>query len=256
MRILGRLIAAVVYIAGPSARVDALPAERPAGGGPIMAVGIFWGLAMIGLWDLGYRLTWERYTWVLPSVLCALATVGLAYRRAFEGPLGLIGLGGWLKWPALAALAAAWAYAVNEAVRYWGQDWPTQQLSPAIIWLWPRALYRVLLLGPVWGSWAMLALPQFHRPNERTDPHTRALARGTSPLAAALYLAAPLAGTLVYLMFLPQPFRFAPPAAAVAAALGGGSLMVVAFGGLCRRALLAANVLTQAAFLWAYLLVR
>jgi len=252
MPVLVRLAAAVAFITGIGRRV----VRRAPGGRSIMLAGLLSGLAMAGLWDLGYRLTWERYTWVLPSVLCGLATVAVAYRGAFEAVLAGIGLRGWLKWPGLVGMAAAWAYCVNEAVRYWGPDWPVQPISPAMIWLWPRALYRVLLLGPVWGSWAMLALPQFHRPNDRTDPHTRALAGKTGPLAAAVCLAVPLAGTFIYLMFLPQPLRFVPPAAAVAAALGGGSLAVLAFGGLCRRALLAANALTQSAFLLAYLAVR
>lgn len=152
-------------------------------------------------------------------------------------------------------MAIAWAVALNYAVRYWDPDWPTH-LPPAAAWLWPRALYRAIMLAPVWGSWAMLVLPKFHPPTGRTDPQTRTLAQSTSPLAAAVFLALPLAGSFIYLMFLGQAARFVPPAAAILAALGGGTILIRIRGRLCREALLAANVLTQAAFILAYLVVR
>jgi hypothetical protein len=222
-----------------------------------MLVGGLWGLAMIGVWDVTFRLTWERLmNWVLPAAACAAATVLGAYRNGFLALLESAPLPrAWLKWPALAVLAVGFGFVLNYAVRYWDPHWPAQQISPAIIWLWPRTLYGALLLGPIWGSWAMLALPQFHRPDDSTDPHTRALARKTGPLATAVYLAVPLAGSFVYLMFLSPVLRFVPPAAALLAALGGGTLLVRLRGRLCREALLAANALTQSAFLLAYLVV-
>ncbi len=222
-----------------------------------MLLGAAWGLILVGVWELTYRLTWARlFHWVVPAAACAAATAGVAYRQGFLALTETVaGRRRWLSWAALPAAAAAWAAILNYAVRYWNPDWPTQ-LPPAAAWLWPRALYRAMLLAPVWGSWAMLVLPQFHRPDAGTDAHTRALAEKTSPLSAAAYLAVPLAGSFVYLMFLWPPFRFLPPAAAVLAAVGAGSVIVRVRGGLCREALLAANVVTQAGFLLAYLAVR
>jgi len=253
MRVLKALTSAIVYIAAPPAKVHRAPG--PSG---LMLAGMGWGLVTIGLWDLCSRLTWEPLVnWVVPACVCAAATVLGAYRRAFLGGLAsLPKVRRPLQWIALLAIAAGWAVMLNDALRYWDRDWPTQQLSPAILWLWPPALYRVLLLMPTWGSWAMLGVIAFHRGGEHIDEPTRALAGRTSPVSVALWLALPLAGTFIYLMFLDRPARFLPPAAAIVAALGGGAAIVRLRGRPDRLALLATNVLTQAAFLLAYLQVR
>jgi hypothetical protein len=113
----------------------------------------------------------------------------------------------------------------------------------------------VLLLTPVWGAWAMLALGQFHRPTPETDPPTRHFAGSVGPLATAGYLLVPLAGSLIYLNFL-YPWHFIPPASALLGALAGGALMVRLRGGLRREAVLATNFLTQLFFLAGYLTVK
>ena len=156
---------------------------------------------------------------------------------------------------ALGAIALALALVLNHAIRWHDPDWP-RQLSPRLAWLWPRAILRVLLLAPVWGGWSMLAAAQFFRPNERTDIPSRHFIRGVRPLAAALALAIPLGAGMVYTQYLYTPLRFVPPVAAATAALAGGWLLVRLQGGPSRRTLLATNVLTQAAFLIAYMLVR
>jgi hypothetical protein len=142
---------------------------------------------------------------------------------------------------------------LNHAVRGY-PDWPTQ-LPPAWAWLWPKAIHRVLLLTPLWGSWSMLALGLFPRPRADADACTLQFAGSIGPLAAAAYLLAPLGGSVVYLNFL-YPWHFVPPAAALLGALGAGTLLVRLAGSLDRSALLATNVLTQLAFLAGYLLVR
>ncbi len=259
MRTLTRIFAAAVYVAGSRRRLSRIDPQRLAGAGAaVMLLGAAWGLATIGLWEAAYRLTWPRLmNWVVPAGVCAAATVLVAWRAGFLALIETVPLPRpWLKWPALLLAGACWAAVLNYALRWWNPDWPTQQLSPGLIWLWPRALYRALLLAPMWGVWSMLVLPQFHRPGAGCDPHTRALAGSVSPLAAAAALAAPLAGTFIFLRFLPAPLRFLPPAAATAAAIGGGTLITRLRGGLCREALLATNALTQSAFLTAYLAVR
>ncbi len=159
----------------------------------------------------------------------------------------------WRAGLALAGVTVGLAVMLNASVHNI-QDWSTR-LPQAWAWLWPRDLYRVLLLTPLWGAWSMLALGQFHRPTERCDAAARHFARSIGPLAAAAWLVAPLAGSLVYLSFL-FPWHFVPPAGALAAALGGGAALVRLGGGLSRRALLASNFLTQLAFLGAYLAVK
>ncbi|KKK89720.1 hypothetical protein LCGC14_2730260, partial [marine sediment metagenome] len=151
------------------------------------------------------------------------------------------------RWVIFAGLAAAFA-AGYHALGWKRPDWPTQ-LSPGWQWLWPPAMYRAVLLGPVWGAWSMLVVGQFNHPVARTDRPTRELVGGISPLATAVCLALPLAGTVVYLLHLAPALRFVPAGAAIAAALAGGALLVRLAGGLCRGALLATNILTQLAFL-------
>lgn len=258
MKVIVRIAYAFLYLAGSRRRLEAGPPERFARTAWAMVLlAMAWGLLLAGIWDLTYHLTWaRRLDWVVPAALCGAAIVLGPFRPAAAALLGtVLPNRWWLTWPALAALAALAALMLNHAVRYWDPDWP-RQLPPAWGWLWPRALYRVLLLMPLWGVWGMLGVGQFHRPGERTDAPTRRLAETTGPLTAAIALALPLAGSFIYLMFLWTPMRFAPPAAAILAALGGGSAICRLKGGLCREALLATNLLTQLAFLAAYLAVR
>jgi len=257
MDLLRRFAAAALFVVGSRRRLRRRPPEDLSGAGArLMLLGAGWGLALVGIWQATYDLTYPLwFIWVVPSAACAAATL-LVYHRGFAAlARPPTSPRPWLTLPAAAVLAAAWAHMLNEGVRYWDPDWPVQA-PRALAWLWPRAVCRVLLLAPVWGSWSMLVLGQFHRPGPKTGPHTRVLAATTGPLAAAAWLALPLAGSFVYLMFVPLPWRFLPPAAAVAGALGGGTLMVRARGGLTRDALLAANVAAQTLFLLAYLLVR
>ena len=259
MKSIARIAYAFLYLAGSRRRLEAAPPERFArAAAPLALLAMAWGLALVGVWDLAYHLTWEhRLDWVVPAVLCGAAIVFGPFRPAAAALLEtVLPNRWWLIWPALAALAALVALMINGAVRFWDPDWPTRHLPPAWQWLWPRALYRVMLLMPLWGLWGMLAAGQFHRPGRRTDEPTRRLAETTGPLTAAMTLALPLAGSFIYLTFLWPPMRFVPPAAAILAALGGGTAICRLKGGLCREALLATNLLTQLAFLGGYMAVR
>ena len=258
VKLIIRIAHALLYLSGSRRRLEAAPPERFAKAAvPLVLLALAWGLALVGAWDLAYHLTWaRRLDWVVPSVLCGAAIVFGLYRPAAGALLETVLPKRWrLTWPALAALAVLVALMINDAVRFWDPDWPTD-LPAAWQWLWPRALYRAMLLMPLWGLWGMLATGQFHRPGRRTDAPTRRLAETAGPLTAAMTLALPLAGSFIYLTFLSPPMRFAPPAAAVLAALGGGAAFCRLKGGLCREALLATNLLTQLAFLGAYMVVR
>lgn len=263
MRLLREFIPALVFLVGSRRQLGRFGPGRLAGAGwRLMLLGAALGLGFVGLWELTYRLSRPHLTHgvvtaqTCAAVACAVAWVALTYRRGFLSLIKIIaGPRRRIQWPGLVGVVAAWAALLSYAVRYWNPDWPTH-LPAAAAWLWPRALYRVILLAPVWGSWSMVVLGKFHASTAKTDPYPQALADGTSPVAAAALLALPLAGSFIYLMFLAQPLRFVPPAAAILAALGGGALAIRIRGRLCREALLAANVLTQSAFLLAYLTVR
>ena len=270
MRAISRILSAAVFLTGSSDRVARRPAEHCARlGWPIMLLGALWGLAMIALWDIANRLTWPMtFNWVAPSALCAAAMVLGPYRRATLSLVEMLiprrrqgspnpdvrrDVWGPLAWVGVPLIALAVGLILNGALRS-DPDWPTQ-LPRQWAWLWPRALYRVLLLAPVWGAWGMLTLGQFCRPSDRTDEPTRRFAESVHPITSAAALAIPLTGSLVYLNFL-YPVHFVPPLAAIVAALGGGALLARRGGALTRPALLAANVLAQLAFLLAYLAVR
>jgi len=251
MRPLRKLATAYAFVAGPADSLDRRAAEDFRRlSGYLMGLALLWGVILAGLWDLTYRLTFPSLlNWIVPACVCAAASVLGPYRRASLALAGTVAAGPlrWARWPVWVALAALLA-AQYHALGWKEPDWPGHVSGPWA-WLWPKAMYRVLLLSPVWGAWSMLAVAQFHRAGPRTDPPARHLAANVTPLAAAACLVPPLAGTFVYLMHLHQPLRFAPPAAAVLAALGGGTALVRLRGRLCRPALLAVNLLGQLAFL-------
>lgn len=257
MRFPRRLAAAAVFLAGSQRRLERLAPARFANiGGYLMLLAVVWGLVLVGLWEAAYRATFAwLLNWVVPACVCAGATVLGPYRQACLSLGDTVALRGPRRWHGpvrcvtlLGLTAAFWA--LGHALGWKEPDWPTQ-LSPRWAWLWPKAMYRVLLLTPVWGAWSMLVTGNFHRPTDRTDPPTRHFAATTAPVVSALAMLVPLAATFAYLLFLRPALRFVPPAAGLLGALGGGAAVVRLRGGLDRQGLLAINIVTQLAFLTA-----
>ena len=250
-----RFVAAALYLAGSPAQLAARGAARFEGiAAPLMLLGLLWGVMLAVLWELIYRLTFPTtMNWILPAAACAALTVLLPYRRACLA-LGR-GLSGprrrwpWLEWATLVGQAVAF-FAAYHALGWKAPGW-LRQLPSGWSWLWPRAMYRVLVLSPLWGTWSMLVVGKFHRPAPEADPATRRFLGSVSQASAAAWMALPLAGSFISLLHLAQPLRFVPPAAAIVAALGGGALLARRRGGLGREVLLGTGVLTQLAFLGA-----
>ncbi|HET6429771.1 MAG TPA: hypothetical protein VFJ30_15250 [Phycisphaerae bacterium] len=219
----------------------------------LATVSAAWGVAMVMLWHVVHRLTFPALLhWIFPALACAAVWLVGPYRWGWMAlarsatPSG----GRWraVRWAVLVGLGA-WAFAAFHGLGWKHTDAATQ-LPGWLGWLWPRAMYRVMLLTPLWGAWAMLVTVMYHRPTDRTDGPTRRLAGGVSAGAAAVMLAVPGAGTLVSLMSVePAWRRFVPVAAAVAAAILGGMGLTRRFGGVSREVLLGCNVLTQLIFL-------
>ncbi len=248
MNVPKRLWAAAVFLAGSDARARRVRPERFDGlAWPTMLLGLLWGLVLVGLWDGVFRLTFRRrLDWVPSAALCAAAMVLGPGRRAV---LALLFVDGprfdrprlrWLRWAAPAGLALIVGVVLNYSV-----TWRA---------LWPRPLYRALLLMPLWGAWGTFAVGKFLRLDEDTAEATRRFLGGISPVTTAAAYFLPLAASLLSLDFA-YPWHFVPPAAATAAALGGGAGLIRLRGRLCREALLAAGMLAQLAFLLAYYLV-
>jgi len=124
-------------------------------------------------------------------------------------------------------------------------------------WLRPQdKLYRVLLLMPAWGSWAMLITLKFCQPAERTEPQVAALARSCDAIAVAGIMAVLLAVTIVYFQYLGLGGQVAVPLTTVLAGGICGAVFCRVSGGLSRQSLLATNLATQIALLTAYLAAR
>jgi hypothetical protein len=250
---------ALVFLAGSQQRADRLAPPQGRVGVCLMLISVAGGAVLNFLYGQILHVTWDYYrilNWIIPSILIALLFALVYYRAALVALLEMIPrvrrLPPWGRRLCLVVLAGGICLAFNYGMG-WQRDRPTLP-GEAWQWLWPEPLFRILVLSPMWGAWAMLALPQFHHPTDRTDPAARLLAAGVNPISAALLLIAPLGGTLVYLRYL-APWHLLPPAVALAAALGVGSGLVHA-NGMNRRTLLAANATTQLLFLLAYVLVQ
>jgi len=221
----------------------------------LMIFSLAWGVASVGVWGAAWGI-FRDYSGLplMPAVAVVAVIVLLVYRRGVLALAEAIGGGSPTGEAVAAAVTVLTLGMALLGIRGWDPDWPVH-LPSQWQWLYPMALYRPLILAPLWGAWAMMILPQFVRPTERTSPAVAAFARGCGAMTSAVCLAVPLAGTLLYFHYLGWG-RFGVPVAAVAAAIIGGLLLCRRFGGLCRRCLLASNVLTQIVFILAYLAIR
>jgi len=222
----------------------------------LVLLSLGWGILSVGLWGVALKFVGDYYSGIpfMPvAAVVAPMTLWLYRRSLLALAESLVGAD-----PAGKAVGGAVIVVVIVlsllGLEKHGRDWPFY-LPPAWQWVCPMAPYRVLIVAPVWGAWAMLITCQFCRSRDHTEPAVAAFARGCGPVAAAACLAPLLAATLLYFHFL-GVWRLIVPAAAVVAAVAGGLLLCRASGGLRRRALLAVNMLTQIVFFLAYLANR
>ncbi len=258
--IIRRFVCAFAYLTASDSGLERLCFDRQMKiSAELMIISLVWGGILAWLWDAVFHITWTVFgilNWVIPAVVCAAAIGAGLYRQ------GLIGLvrtltGDRLIFKLLGAGAVIFALSavLNYSFHLSNPDWATQ-LPVHLRWLWPRPICRMLIVAPVWGTWAMMVLGQFHRPDEQTDLPTEKFIESVKPIAAAGYLVLPFAMTLVFLKYLPVWREYIPPVAAATAAFGGGTLIKKRLGSVNRQVLLATNFLTQLALLAGYLLVR
>lgn len=248
-----------LLLSGSDERIAAEPAERfrdaPAG---LLAASLATGIASCALWAAAWRVFGEpAMTRFMPAVLTAAMLILWPLRRAVAGAID-IACG---RDPSARPLAAALfvlaftlcMVLVSLEHFHLEKPWPA--------WLaWLRLgrrykFYRVLLLMPLWGAWAMLITPRFCRPDERTEPAVAAFARAGGPFRATICMGLLLAATIKYFAYLPWQQLNISAAAMVTGPLAG-AVLCRRTGGLTRRALLAANVATQMVFMLAYLATR
>ena len=120
-------------------------------------------------------------------------------------------------------------------------------------WLLPydRA-YRVLLVMPLWGAWAMLILPKLCQPGKEPHPAVTTFGRGCPVSAAAMLMAVPLGLSLLFFNYLGW-LQLIIVGAALVTAMGVGPLLAWRRGGLGREVMLATNVYVQVAVLLGFL---
>ncbi len=216
----------------------------------LMGLALLTGLTLIGLWSVVWRLfhDWDRLsrpagitaifilTWPMRM---ALASIGPAFRLRSRGNQF--------------ALAAAAAALIGVGFMSLAERYPSgyeYTMFSWIAWIRPElSIFRVLLLMPIWGAWSMLIAGQFQPPNAATDAATRRFVRGCGPLAAAACMAMPLAGTIIYFHYMGVFGQVAVTVGTLIAAIASGPILCAIGGGLTRRALLAASLVTQIVFL-------
>ncbi len=241
-------------------RLASEPAERFRHGWlEVMGWSLIWGLAMANLWGVAWRVFHDYEPLIMPAVMTGTLLCLWPYRRAVTALVDFVG------GPSASGRGVAGAVVVGALLLSLARLLPEWERGPVdfsgwrgfFSWLWPQAkLYRVLLLMPLWGGWAMLIATRFCPCRESAEPQVAAFAGGCRPLPAAISMTVPLAPTLVYFGHLGQGSLVVVALAALAAAILAGPVFCRAAGGLRRSALLAANLATQIVFLWAYLAAR
>ncbi len=221
-------------------------------------MGVGWGLGLAGLWALATLVFPDHQGHPLPLMPAAIVTLATAlgpFRRVLFAPGQVLGE----RWSpggegVIGALVVTvWVLGLLQIVpaAYREPVW----LPPSLAWLRPLEEYRVLILMPMWGTWAMMMPGHFCPPAEEAPRLVKRFSKRQPVAATALWMAAALAGTLWYLSALGR-WVAAPAATALLAGSIGGVALCRWRRGVSRPALLAANLLTQLAFLFGYLAGR
>ncbi len=213
----------------------------------VVAMSVAAGLALSGLWSLAQLAFGDAAH--LPALVAAGAFVAILYRRALISVAKVVSPDDGSSQQLILSLLV-----VAVVMCFWAlEGLNARQEDP--MWLRPFQWYnRVLMIAPLWGAWAMILAPKLSRPSAQCEPAAAAFAKGCGPLVASLLVALPLAWSLMYLRFL-EIWQLLCVGVTMAAA----PALALALGWRCgytRRTLLAVNVLTQLAFVLAYLASR
>lgn len=214
----------------------------------LLIISIAWGVMSLYLWSLSWKFLDGNFPWPVrtPALLAAVILLW-PMRHSLSAAAGLC-----RGRTAMAGSAAIIIYIVLAGGLMFlpGRFNFDEFALPAwLAWLRPTCLqYRVIVLMPIWGWWAMLIVSKFCKPGEKTCPAAAAMASGTGPLLAAAGLALPLLLTAFYFSYMGWR-HWIMSGCCVAVALAGGLILCRLLGGLCRNVLVAANLLTQFALL-------
>ena len=219
----------------------------------VWALSALWGIGQAWLWALAWRVFGD-YSGLplLPTALITALTFTWIYRRAAMS-LAESALGRQERHLVVTALVVVWVL-ILLGLQGWHPDWPVSY-PLWIRWARPMAVFRPLILAPLWGAWGMMITCLFSRPSFTMQPAVAAYAKRCGPVPVAAAMAVNLAMSLWYFNYLPWVQAAIPCATAVVALVSG---LALSRGGrrLTRRVLLANNLVSQLAFLLAYVAVR
>ena len=221
----------------------------------MMLVGGLWGVALCCTWGLASKVFGDFEDLPIMPAMAALTMTALIPGRRAIIALSEIGAKASSTQSLLRSLMLV-VFALCLVVLRTSPHYLEYPLPYWIDWIRPPwKPFRVLMLMPLWGAWAMLINARFHKPMPDAQKAIAAFAEGCGPLCAAASLVPPLAGSLFYFHYLgvwrQMSIAFWPTAAAI-----GGGWIVCRGRGLGRTSLLAVNLLTQFVFLLAYLANR
>lgn len=217
----------------------------------LMALSLGWGLLSCGIWVLCQQ-AFEPSAHGVPAVATAAVFCLWLYRRSLVStaevltPCDAPARALVLSLLALAVVGIYSAFMGGEGIREF-------DLPPVVNWLRPyERHYRLLLLAPLWGAWAMIIGPKFCRISPAAEPAVTALAGGCGPFRAVLCMVLPWAGSVFYFQYLHWSWQFIIPIVTTIAA-PAAVWICSRRQGLRRSTLLAANFLTQMVFLLTYM---
>ena len=222
----------------------------------LMLLSLGCGILLAALWGLSWRLFKEptniQFT---PAAVAVAVFVLWPFRRGISALAEIVAGAGATNRAVVSALSVA--VLTLCMLGFSGSQYHREPALPDfLVWARPSVeLYRVLILMPLWGGWAMLITGQFCRPNDETEPALAEFVRGCGPTVATACMLLPGLLTWAYFHFL-NGWEISISAATIIAAIAGGIAMAHRTKGLKRNTLLAVNVLAQLAFALAYLANR
>jgi hypothetical protein len=219
----------------------------------LMGLSLLWGLAAMNLYGVCWRVFGD-YTGIplVPAAALLAGAVLGPYRRAVVGLAQMLGRDRPAQTSVAAAAVVACLGLLLLGLRSWNPNLPYNRWLAMVR---PETLFRALLLAPLWGGWSMLVTCQLRWGRLPGEAVTASVARGCGALAAPGMLAAMTVVTIVYFNHLPWTQVSIAATGGLAGVLAG-LLTVSLERAITRRALLGANLLTQMAFLLAYLANR
>ncbi|MFW6146386.1 MAG: hypothetical protein ACOC7R_03535, partial [Planctomycetota bacterium] len=221
----------------------------------LAAAGLAGGGAMAGAWALAANAFpwWHDTHLPLMSTAAVVALLAVGGRRWLAAPGELLAPGRPDEGVVTTGILLVWVLCLLGIVPFHREP---SNLPVWLAWTRPPEEYRVLLAMGMWGAWAMMTPTHFCRARPDATRLVAAFTR-TQPLpVTAAWMAVTLAVSLWELSFLALPGVILPGGAALLAGGAGAVAICKVTGGVTRRALLAANLATQLAFLLGYLAAK